>query len=223
VRPRAPEKGTIRRLLYAPLWLLMNGLFRVYFRMRVRGRPRPFPRGPLVVAANHCSYLDPLLLGLALPRRVVFLVTSSVYYRRFYRPWMWFFRAIPVQDDSVNVDAMRRALAVLAAGGVVGIFPEGGIGGDGRLREGQIGVASLLLLGGAPVLTAGLVGTHEAMPRERKLPRPVRLEVRFSEVVRPEAVDAGRSHRDARRVLRDRVMASIERVLPERMRRAGAG
>jgi 1-acyl-sn-glycerol-3-phosphate acyltransferase len=214
---RGPETGPIRRGLYRLLWLLMNGLFRVYFRMRVRGRPRPFPAGPLVVAANHTSYLDPLLLGLALPRRITYLVTSAVYERPFYRPWMWFFGAIKVQDGSVNVEAMRRALAVLRSGGVVGIFPEGGISDDQRLQEGQIGVASLLLQGGAPVLTAGLVGTHQALPRGSALPRPARVEVNFSDFVRPDQLDAALAPRVARRELRDRVMAAIARGLPETM------
>ena len=217
---RGAETGPVRRGLYVVLWLLVNGFFRVYFRMRVRNRPRPFPRGPLVVAANHVSYLDPLLLGLALPRRVHFLVTSNVHDRPLFRPWMWLFGAIPVQDGSVNVEAMRRALDVLRRGGVVGIFPEGGISDDGRLKEGQIGVASLLLQGGAPVLAAGLVGTRAALPKGSALPRPARLSVRFSDVVRPDELTSGRPPRELRRELRDRVMAAIARGLPEEMQPA---
>ena len=112
---------------------------------------------------------------------------------------------------------MRRAFAVLKTGGVVGIFPEGGISDDQRLQEGQIGVASLLLQGGAPVLTAGLIGTHRALPRGSALPRPARLEVHFSDLVRPDELDAALAPRVARRELRDRVMAAIARGLPETM------
>ena len=214
---RAAETGPVRRGLYVVLWLLVNAFFRLYFRLRVSGRPRPFPRGPLVVAANHTSYLDPILLSLAVPRQVHFLVTSMVHDQPFYRPWMWLFGAIPVNEGSVNVEAMRRALAVLRRGGVIAIFPEGGISDDGRLKEGAIGVASLLLQGGAPVLAAGLVGTRGALQKGRALPRPVRLEVRFSDVVRPEDLAAGRPPRETRRELRDRVMAAIARGLPESM------
>jgi 1-acyl-sn-glycerol-3-phosphate acyltransferase len=211
--------GALRRLLYALLWLGGNLFFRVYFRMRVRGRPRPFPRGALVLAANHASYLDPILLGLSVPRRVTYLVSSSVYFLPAYRPWMWLFGAIPVQDESINVEAMRRALAALKRGEVVGIFPEGGITPDGRLQEGKIGVAALLRSGGAPVQTVALLGTRRALRKGAAYPRPSRVEAVFSDVVRPDQLD-DLAPREARRELRDRVMAGIARGLPEEMRPA---
>lgn len=210
--------GPIRGCVYALLWLAANLFFRVWLRLRVRGRPRPFPKGALVVAANHCSFIDPLILGVTVPRRVVFLVTSSVYYLPFYRPFMWLFGCIPVHEGSVNVEAIHAALAALRRGQVVGIFPEGGLADDGRMKEGAIGVASLLLLGDAPVQTIAIVGTHEALPRGVKVPRPVRVEIRYSDVIRPADVDGTLDPRARRRVLRDRVMASIAKALPERMK-----
>lgn len=216
--PVDEDYGPIRSILYVVLWLLANLFFRIWLRLRVRGRPRPFPKGALVVAANHCSFIDPLILGVTVPRRVVYLVTSSVYDLPFYRPWMWLFGCIRVQDDSVNVEAMHAALAALRRGQVVGIFPEGGLADGGRLKEGQIGVASLLLLGNAPVQTLAIVGTHEALPRARKFPRPTRVEVVYSDVVSPADVERSLDPRARRRLLRDRVMASIAKALPEGMR-----
>jgi 1-acyl-sn-glycerol-3-phosphate acyltransferase len=191
--------------------------------MRVSGRPSPFPKGPLVLAANHVSFLDPVLLALAVPRPVTYLVTSAIYDRPLYRPWMWIFGCIPVDDDTVNVGAMRRAIAKLRSGAVVGIFPEGGISVDGRLREGAIGVASLLLQADAPVLTAVLEGTFEALPRHGRFPRPHRLHVRFVDRIEPGSVAADLPPREARRRLRDRVMASIESALPPAMKPAARG
>jgi len=199
------------------LWIVAKLLFLIWFRLRVRGRPSPFPRGPLVLAANHVSFLDPVTLALAIRRPVTYMVTSSVYDRPAYRPWMRIFRCIRVEDDAINVEAMRRAVAVLRGGGVVGIFPEGSISDDGRLHEGQLGVASLLLQGDAPVLTAGIVGTFEALPRHGGFPKPLPVEVRFSKLVSPADIAAHRTPREARRELRDQVMAAIAAVLPERM------
>jgi 1-acyl-sn-glycerol-3-phosphate acyltransferase len=208
----------LRRVLYVFFWLLGNLLFRIWFRMRVFGRPKPFPSGPLVVAANHVSFLDPVVLALSIPRPVTYLVTSSVYFQPLYRPWMWVFGCVPVNDGSVNVEAIKRAVAALRRGEVVGIFPEGGLSPDGRLQEGQIGVATLLRQGEATVLAAGIVGTREALPRGGGYPRPRKVVVRFSESIVPGAVDGGLAPHDARRLLRDRVMAAIGRVLPESMR-----
>jgi 1-acyl-sn-glycerol-3-phosphate acyltransferase len=208
----------VRQLAYGTLWPATNLFFRLYFRMRVVGRPRPFPSGALVVAANHVSYLDPVVLGLALPRRVTFLVTSSVFDLPLYRPWMWLFGCIRVRDEQLNVEAMRAALATLERGGVVAIFPEGGLSDDGRLREGALGVASLLLQSGAPLLAAGLVGTRAALPRGGGVPRPARVEVRLAAPFDPCALEPGAVPRDARRVVRDRVMAAIAALLPDQMK-----
>ncbi len=204
-------------LLHAALWFFTQGFCIAWFRFRVRRRPSPFPSGALVVAANHVSYLDPLMLGLAVRRRITFLVTSSVFDAPGYRFVMRLFGCIRVQDGATNVEAMRLALAALRRGRVVGIFPEGGISDDGRLREGQLGVASLLLQGGAPVLTAALVGTFDALPRGGGFPKPRAVEVRFSRVVTPAAAAPGVLPRDARRLLRDEVMTAIAEQLPARM------
>jgi 1-acyl-sn-glycerol-3-phosphate acyltransferase len=209
--------GKFLDALYVLLWIVAKLLFLLWFRLRVRGRPSPFPRGPLVLAANHVSFLDPVTLALSIRRPVTYMVTSSVFDLPAYRPWMRVFRCIRVEDDAINVEAMRRAVSVLRSGGVVGIFPEGGLSDDGRLKEGQIGVASLLLKGDAPVLTAGIVGTYEALPRHGGFPKPVAVEVRFSKLITPAAIAAHRTPREARRELRDQVMAAIAAVLPARM------
>lgn len=216
-RPAAPPNSTLRLLLYALLWIFARVVFGLWFRLRIVGRPSPFPRGPLVLASNHVSYLDPVALGLALRRPVTYLVTSDVYDLMAYRPWMWVFGCIRVEENSINVEAMRRALDVLRSGGVVGIFPEGGISDDGRLKAGQLGVASLLLQGGAPVLTAAIVGTFDALPRNGGFPKPARIEIRYSRLIEPSAVAFHRTPREARRELRDQVMAGIAAALPERM------
>ncbi|MBL8840204.1 MAG: 1-acyl-sn-glycerol-3-phosphate acyltransferase [Planctomycetes bacterium] len=203
--------------VHAALWLFGALLCALWFRLRTRFRPSPFPRGALVVAANHVSYLDPLVLGLAVRRRVTFLVTSNVFDAPVYRLWMRLFGCIRVQEGATNVEAMRRALAALERGRVVGIFPEGGISDDGQLREGQLGVASLLLQGGAPVLTAAIVGTHDALPRGGGFPKRRPVEVRFSRLVTPDDLVHDLVPREARRVLRDAVMAAIAEQLPARM------
>ena len=74
-----------------------------------------------------------------------------------------------------------------------------------------------MLQGGALVVAVGIVGTYAALPKGRALPRPARIEVRFTDVVRPDELTADRPPREKRRELRDRVMAAIARGLPESM------
>lgn len=211
------SRGALRSFLYLLLWLVGRLLVAAWFRFRVRGRPRPFPCGPLVVAANHVSFLDPVVLGAALHRPITYLITSEVARQPLFRPWVWIFDCIVVEADAVNVEALREAQKVLRGGGVIGIFPEGAISDSGRLAEGQLGVASLLLQGGAPVLCAGIVGTHAALPRGGGFPKRGPIEIRFGTLVTPPARGGVLPAREARRALRDQVMAAIAAQLPARM------
>ena len=210
--------GLARRLLYWALWSVNQVLLKTWFRHRVEGAPEALPRGPLVLAANHCSWLDPIVLAGSVRRRVVFLVTSAVFYQPHMRPWMWLFGCIPVEEGRSNREAIRAALDELRGGCAVGIFPEGGISDDGRLQEGQTGVASLILQGRAKVLPAALVGPFESLPRGGGFPRPVALRTRFGPVLSAEEVVAGKRGNAARVALRDRIMKEIAAQLPEHQR-----
>lgn len=166
-----------------------------------------------MVAANHCSYIDPLVLGAAVPRRLVYLVTSDVYYLWWLRPFFWSVGCIPIQEEQLNVEALRRALDALRSGHVVGIFPEGAISNDGRVKEGAQGVASLLLKANVPVQTASLRGTFEALPRHRRMLRMHKIEVEFGEQLHPKDLPQGLSARERRRLLVERVMGAIREKL----------
>lgn len=160
---------------------------RVWFRLTAAGTHHAPHEGPLVVAANHVSYLDPLVLGLAFPRPIHYLMM-----RRYYDPWYlrWFcapMGAIPVDRDSpTKTGALKGALNILARGGVVGIFPEGRRSPDGTLLPFERGVELLSLRGRAPVVPAFIAGTLEAMPVGAAFPRPRKVAVRFGAPLPPD-------------------------------------
>lgn len=160
---------------------------RLWFRLRVEGQ---LPAGPCVLAANHTSFLDPLVLGAAQPRRIVYLMTEVVWrspaFGWFYR-WS---RAIPLRTRGGNRDALRAARAVLQQGRVVGIFPEGGLSRDGRLMVGSPGAVSLALQAGVPIVPVGIVGAHAAMPPGAVWPRPRRIRVCFGAPIAPAELEA---------------------------------
>ena len=217
--PPARRLGPLHRVLYGLCWLLVRGLLRLFFRFRVHPPAEPFPDGPFVLAANHVSFLDPVVLAVSVRRRVVYLVTSDVYVF-WLRPFFWFFSCIRVEEERANFQAVRRAVKELKSGRVVGIFPEGGISRDGVLTTGQPGVASLLLQADVPVVPVGISGTFEVLPRHRRWPRLHPIEVRFGPVLRPREQVAGLSGRAARRELANEVMERIRCLLPEGQRGA---
>ena len=168
-------------MFYWLMKILFWPLGRAYLGLKVVGKvPR---RGPFILAANHCSWLDPAVLGSACARPVRFLISRRLYDRRaqtwFYR-WM---RTIPVRDSGeADHGAVRQALRALRRGQIVGIFPEGvGLDSGGRLRSPRPGAALIAALAEVPIVPAAIDGTHEAMPKGRLWPRPGRVVVTFGE------------------------------------------
>jgi 1-acyl-sn-glycerol-3-phosphate acyltransferase len=155
-----------------PLSAVRHGvalLLRVIFRIRVIGADHLPKHGPVLVAGNHTGFLDGPIVFMFLPRPSSFLVKSELYSG----PWakvLAFARQIPVRRGAPDRTALRRALDVLAAGGVLGVFPEG-TRGEGRLESVQHGIGYLALRAGCPVVPVVCLGTADALPHGKALPR----------------------------------------------------
>ena len=145
------------------------GLLRLVFRLRVIGAEHLPRQGPVLVAGNHTGFLDGPIVFMMLPRPSAFLVKSELYDTPF-RRLLEFAHQIPVRRGTPDRTALRRALGVLQAGGVLGVFPEG-TRGEGRLESVQHGIGYLALRAGCPVVPVVCVGTAEALPKGRRLPR----------------------------------------------------
>jgi 1-acyl-sn-glycerol-3-phosphate acyltransferase len=145
--------------------------------------------GRAIIAANHRSFIDSIFLAVTVPRPVSFLAKAEYFERR---RTAWFFKAmgqIPVRrgDPRGAKSALRDALDVLGADGLIGIYPEGTRSRDGLLHRGNLGAARLALLARAPIIPVGLRGTAEVQPIGRRVPAPnKRVEVRFGAPIYPD-------------------------------------
>ncbi len=197
---------------------LLGLLFRLVWRPVVEGREHVPQDGPLIVASNHLSFIDSIVIPLAVPhRRVTFLAKSDYFTGGGLLGWprRTFFRvmgAVPVErggDQHEAQAALETALEALRKGWAFGIYPEGTRTRDGRLYRGRTGVAWLALNSGAPVVPVGLTGTDRVQPIGANVPRVRRTAVRFGEPIRPEDYAHISSPGRARRVLTDDLMAAI--------------
>jgi 1-acyl-sn-glycerol-3-phosphate acyltransferase len=173
-------------LLYRCCRSACRPVLRRWFDLAVEGIER-LPAGPFILAANHHNYLDGVVLGVAVPRPISFIVMPRVYHASPLHPaFHRQIRSIPVNLSRPDPGAIRRALRALDEGRIVGIFPEGPFSREGRLVPGQPGVAALALRAGVPVVPAGIAGTFEALRGRRfYLPRRHRLSVRFGAPLHP--------------------------------------
>jgi 1-acyl-sn-glycerol-3-phosphate acyltransferase len=202
-------------MFYALSRLVTMLLFRALWRPVIEGREHIPATGPLIVASNHLSFIDSIVIPLAVPRRVAFLAKAEYFEGRSLAslPRRAFFRtygAVPVKrDQQRNAQAsLDLAAALLSRGEAFGIYPEGTRSRDGRLYRGRTGVGWLAVKTAAPVVPVGLVGTDRVQPIGARIPRVHRVTVRFGPPVDP-ADYADLPPGRARRELTDEVMNRV--------------
>jgi 1-acyl-sn-glycerol-3-phosphate acyltransferase len=202
-------------VLYWTIKVVLTPILRVLYRVKIEGRSRVPSQGPVILAANHRSFMDSLFLPLVIRRRVTFVAKAE-----YFDSWKtkWFFGAvgqIPIRREggSASERALASATEVLESGDVFGIYPEGTRTRDGYLHRGHTGVARLALRTGAPIVPVGMIGTDEIQATDAKLPRFFKkVTIRFGEPI-PLARYVGRQ--DDRKVLRqitDEVMFEIQQL-----------
>jgi len=165
------------------LWrvtLLLRPPVRAAFDGRTFGAEHVPAEGPVLIATNHASYLDPWFLGALFPRLPIRFLINEAWYDRS-RLWRRVFRGYGVIPTTARAPdrTFARVLAALADGSVVGVFPEGRISRDGRMNRPKAGIGWMAALSGVPVVPCGLRGSHQILPRHRRWPRrhPLRLHI----------------------------------------------
>lgn len=197
---------------------VLRPLFWLLFRTRRIGHKALPSEGPVLLAANHLSSWDTVLIPVATPRPVQFL-TKSAYFEKsgpkgaFLR---WFFRnigAVPVlrAAGSEAQAALDAGSSILRAGSVFAVFPEGTRSRDGRLYKGRGGAAWMALETGATVVPVGLVGTRGLKAFQWLKRGSVRPEVRFGEPIDLSDL-ADKPGGVARRVATERIMDAIAQL-----------
>lgn len=202
---------TLSRIFLAPV-------ARMVWRPRIIGRGNVPKSGAVLLASNHLSFMDSVVITLVAPRSVSFLAKAEYFTGRGFRGRISraFFSgigAIPVVRGagSAAQDALDSGLQVLKDGGAFAIYPEGTRSLDGRLYRGRTGVAWLALTSGAVVIPVALTGTQELQAAGAKIPRIRPVTVEFGEPLdlrQHGSADSGR----ARRKATDEIMAAIQRM-----------
>ncbi|WP_446665956.1 lysophospholipid acyltransferase family protein [Flexivirga sp. B27] len=202
--------------LYPLARLTVAPLLRAVWRPRVEGRDNVPVSGGVLIASNHLSFIDSVVIPLVAPRKVVFLAKAEYFTgtgpkgiasRTFFNSM----GMLPVErDDSrAAVNSLDQALSVLREGEAFGIYPEGTRSRDGRLYKGRVGAAHLAMQAGVPVVPVGLIDTPKLQPIGSNVPRLAKVTVKFGEPLtfgdEFDAMPAGK----ARRVATDRIMDAI--------------
>ena len=140
-------------------------LARILFRFRIIHRERMIQSGPVIVAMNHQSYLDPPLAGNACDRAIYFLARRSLLNVPVLRWLLPKLNVIPVNQEGIDRSALKALIQVIKAGNGALVFPEGSRTLDGNLQPGLPGIGLVIAKTLAPVVPMRIFGAHEALPR----------------------------------------------------------
>ena len=143
--------------------------------------------GPVLLVANHSSFLDPPLIGVAVHRQISFLAKAELFHLPLLGGLIRRLNARPIRREGGDPSALRTAMRVLEDGGALLIFPEGTRGDEGIIRPAKAGAGMLAVLSGASVVPVFVRGSGRAWPRGQKLPRPAKVTVTFGKLLRFEA------------------------------------
>lgn len=164
------------------LWL---GL-KIWHRYQAIAPENVPPVGGVIIAANHASFLDPPLAGCALPRRYVrFLARSTLFRNKIGQWWAEQVGVVFIDRNRGDLAAFKAALAVLKAGGLLCLFPEGTRSRDGNLQAAKGGIGFLIMKAEVPVVPVYIDGSFAAFPKGAKWPRPVKIRVRYGSPIQP--------------------------------------
>ena len=207
-------------LAYYVGWCSFRALFQLYFRWRVYNVERAPLEGPVILASNHASYLDPPLVGAGLRRHINYLAREDL----FQVPVMgWVLRqwqVVPVDRDGGGAAGLRAILDRLLAGGAIILFPEGTRTRDGKLQSVRSGIGLTVIKSRAPVVPVRVFGTFEAYGRHLRFPRPHRVAVKYGQPMRFEQLRAEAKVCSKARLkeiyqqVADEIMAAIARLEP---------
>jgi 1-acyl-sn-glycerol-3-phosphate acyltransferase len=203
---------------YVLKYVLLGPLLRVLFRPRIEGLDQVPDHGAAIVAGNHLSVSDHLLMPAILRRRITFLAKAEYFTGRGPKGRLtaFFFRGagqIPVDRSGREAgrSAIDEGLKVLGKGELLGIYPEGTRSGDGRLYKGKVGVAVMAIRAGVPVVPCAMLGTFELQPPGRKMPRigASRVTIRFGKPLDFSRYAGLDGERAAVRAVTDEIMYAI--------------
>jgi 1-acyl-sn-glycerol-3-phosphate acyltransferase len=187
-------------------------LGRLLFRLRIIHRERMIQTGPVILAMNHQSYLDPPLAGTACDRAIYFLARKTLMDVPVLGRFLPKLNVIPVDQEGIDRSALKALIRVLKAGNAALFFPEGARTLDGSLQPALPGLGLVIAKTLVPVVPMRIFGAHEALPRGGGGLHIVPITVVIGEPVFFTEADVEPRDKDLYRRLSQRVMDAIAQL-----------
>jgi 1-acyl-sn-glycerol-3-phosphate acyltransferase len=202
-------------VFYPFVRLLLIVIFKILFRFKIIGTENVPLEGPLIIAANHRSYLDPILLAISVKNREInFMAKGSLFRYPVFGTTIRMLNAFPVTKGVADKAALVKSLRILERGDVLVIFPEGTRYLEGGLGPAYPGATAIALKTGATILPVGILGTEKVMPNGAGIPRLPKLKVRIGRPI-PVEKSSGAERKAMEEKLTVGMMAEIGKLIAD--------
>lgn len=197
-------------MLYKTVKLVVSLFFHSYIRLDIIGNRNIPKSGGVILAPNHISYLDPLLLGVAVKRKVYSMAKEELFKNAILRFVMTHLKAFPIKRGKMDRYALKRSLQILNHGKVLNVFPEGTIPLNRNTIEGRPGVAWLALKANVPVVPVKIIGSENLLPDGKVFPKMGRARIVFGQPISFETKD--NTYKKNKKRITDKIMEEIEKL-----------
>lgn len=201
--------------VYGVCHYALRVMFDMFFRGEVVGLANLPRTGGFLLAANHASYLDPVLIGCQVSRQIAYFARKTLWKGGVSSWWLDSVGVIPVdRDGGQDVGAIKRVLKALKAERGLILFPEGTRTLDGNLQPAKPGVGFMAVKTQVPVVPVRIFGSFEAFGKGRRLRLGCPVTVVFGKAIPPAAYDDPKAGKERSQVASERIMAEIARLQP---------
>ncbi|MFD2255668.1 (d)CMP kinase [Luteolibacter algae] len=205
-----PDHAPMMRWIYWLGWMSFGAAYRTLFGLRIIGRENIIHNGPVLIASNHQSFLDPPLIGNLYKTEMVFFARKTLFKgigKWLYPKW----NAIPVDQDRPDMSSMKTVIRKLKEGWRVLVFPEGARTLDGEIGQAASGIGLIAAKAGVPIQPVRIFGADEALPRGSGKIRFARITVKVGRpiVLTPEELKSY-SGKTGYEALTNRIMDAIK-------------
>ena len=211
----------IGKILYFIGWSLYYLYYQIYHRRTVFGRERVPKNGKgMLIAANHASFLDPPAVGTSFFFPIWFLARSTLFNSKFFGWLIGQVNAVPISRERLDLKTIRAVQKLCDDGKSVLIFPEGTRSPDGNLQKGLAGIGFFVDKIGADVLPVYVDNSYNALPKNAKIPRPVKIRVNIGNPIRAEKWKNLEKGKEKYQIIADDIMKEITNLKEELAREA---
>ena len=197
-------------MLYGISKFIAYPYFHSYIRLNVIGHENIPSSGGVLLTPNHISYLDPIILGVAVRRKIYSMAKEELFGNPVSEYLMKSLKAFPVRRGRIDRGALKRSVQLLERGHVLCMFPEGTISQDGKIMEGKQGVAWLVLKTNVPVVPVKIIGSDRLLPDGSFFPRMGRAKIIFGRPITFDFKDNRK--KENKRIITEKIMEDMEKL-----------